>query len=135
MSVLAIVVLLVNLGQAGVFAAITSVSVVIVYIAYLMVTVPALVHRIRGRRLDFGPGVFSLGRWGILVNAIAVVMGAALMVNIAWPRQEVYDPDGTSWFLHYFAIIFTAGTLVVGGLAYLRVRSAQPSTPATAVAR
>lgn len=136
-SVLAIVVLLVNLGQAGVFAAITSVSVVIVYIAYLMVTVPALVHRIRGRRLDFGPGVFSLGRWGILVNAIAVVMGAALMVNIAWPRQEVYDPDGTSWFLHYFAIIFTAGTLVVGALAYLRVRSARPvsTTTATAVAR
>ena len=43
-SALAILILLVNLGQAGVFAAITSVSVVIVYLAYLMVTVPALIH-------------------------------------------------------------------------------------------
>ncbi len=51
--------------------------------------------------------------------------------------QEVYDPDGTSWFLHYFAIIFTAGTLVVGALAYLRVLSPGPATatPATAVTR
>ena len=39
-STLAILVLLVNIGQSSVFAAIASVSVVIVYIAYLMVTVP-----------------------------------------------------------------------------------------------
>ncbi|WP_328858918.1 amino acid permease [Williamsia herbipolensis] len=122
-SALAIAVLLVNLGQAGVFAAITSVSVVIVYIAYLMVTIPALIHRLRGTSLSFGRPVFDLGRWGILVNVIAVVMGTLLMINIAWPRAEVYDPDGTSWFLHYFAIIFVALTLVVGAAAYLRVRN------------
>jgi hypothetical protein len=79
-----------------VFAAITSVSVVIVYLAYLMVTVPALLHRLRGTSLSYGRPVLDLGRWGIPVNLIAVVMGAVLCVNIAWPRQEVYDPDGSS---------------------------------------
>jgi amino acid transporter len=122
-SGLAILVLLVNLGQAGVFAAITSVSVVIVYAAYLMVTVPALVHRLRGTSLSYGKPVLDLGKWGIPVNLTAVVMGAALCINIAWPRQEVYDPDGNSWVLQYFAVLFLIVTLIVGYFAYRAVRN------------
>ena len=121
-SVLAILLLLVNLGQAGVFAAITSVAVVIVYAAYLMVTVPALVHRLRGTSLSYGPPIMDLGKWGIPVNLTAVVLGGALCINIAWPREEVYDPAGTSWVLHYFAVIFVAFTLVIGYVAYRVVR-------------
>jgi urea carboxylase system permease len=121
-SVLAILVLLVNLGQAGVFAAITSVSVVIVYLAYLMVTVPALVHRLRGTSLSYGPPMMDLGKWGIPVNLTAVVMGAALCINIAWPRQEVYDPDGSSLVLQYFAAIFVVLTLIAGFFAYRVVK-------------
>jgi urea carboxylase system permease len=121
-SALAILVLLVNLGQAGVFAAITSVSVVIVYLAYLMVTVPALLHRFRGTSLSYGPPVLDLGKWGLPVNLTAVVMGTALCINIAWPRAEVYDPEGTSWFLHYFAVIFVALSLIVGVLAFRVVK-------------
>jgi urea carboxylase system permease len=121
-SALAILVLLVNLGQAGVFAAITSVSVVIVYAAYLMVTLPALLQRLRGHSLSYGPPILDLGKWGIPVNLTAVVMGALLCVNIAWPRQEVYDPGGNSWYLQYFAVIFVAVTLIVGYLAFRVVR-------------
>jgi hypothetical protein len=83
-----------------------------------MVTVPALVHRLRGTSLSYGPPVMDLGKWGIPVNLIAVVMGGLLVVNIGWPRQEVYDPAGTSWFLQYFAVIFVALTLAVGYFAY-----------------
>ena len=53
---------------------------------------------------------------------IAVVMGALLVINIGWPRQEVYDPAGSSWFLKYFAVIFVALTLIVGFLAYRVVK-------------
>ena len=97
-------------------------SVVIVYLAYLMVTVPALLHRLRGTSLSYGPPIMNLGKWGIPVNLVAVVMGALLVINIGWPRQEVYDPDGTSWFLQYFAVIFVALTLIVGYLAYRVVK-------------
>jgi urea carboxylase system permease len=121
-SVLAIGVLLVNLGQSSVFAAIASVSVVIVYLAYLMVTVPALIHRLRGTSLSYGPPVMDLGKWGIPVNLVAVVMGGLLVINIGWPRQEVYNPAGDSLFLQYFAPIFTVATLVVGYLAYRVVK-------------
>ena len=114
--------LLVNIGQSSVFAAIASVSVVIVYIAYLMVTVPALIHRLRGTSLSYGPPVMDLGKWGIPVNLIAVVMGGLLVINIGWPRAEIYDVAGAGWFMQYFAVIFVALTLVVGYVAYRVVR-------------
>ena len=101
-GVLSIAVLLINLGQSSVFTSVTSISVVIVYLAYLFVTVPRLWHRVRGsaeHRPD--PGHFSLGRWGLPVNVVAVVFGVFLLVNIGWPRQAVYDPDGTSRLLQY----------------------------------
>lgn len=130
-GVLAIAVLLINLGNPAAFAAVTSTSVVIVYLAYLLVTVPALGARL-GRRLPSKqPGGFSLGRWGLPVNLFAVVYGAAMMVNIAWPRQAVYDPAGTSWALQYLALLFLAALVVVGAAVYrlLHGRSA-PATVA-----
>ncbi len=57
----------------------------------------------------------DLGKWGIPVNLIAVVMGALLVVNIGWPRQEVYDPAGdVAGSCSTSRLIFVALTLVVG---------------------
>jgi urea carboxylase system permease len=125
-GVLAIAVLLINLGNPAAFAAVTSTSVVIVYLAYLLVTVPALRARLRRRLPVKRPGSFSLGRWGLPVNLFAVVYGVAMMVNIAWPRQSVYDPAGTSRVLQYLALLFVAGMIVVGLVVHrvLRGRAA-----------
>ncbi len=136
-GVLAIGVLLINLGNPAAFAAVTSTSVVIVYLAYLLVTVPALNARLRRRLPARRQRGFSLGRWGLPVNLIAVAYGAAMMVNIAWPRQAVYDPAGTSWVLQYLALLFVATLVVVGAVVYrlLRSRPARVAiTAATAVA-
>jgi urea carboxylase system permease len=133
-GVLAIAVLLINLGNPAAFAAVTSTSVVIVYLAYLLVTVPALGARL-GRRLPpKRPGGFSLGRWGLAVNLFAVAYGVAMMVNIAWPRQTVYDPAGTSWVLQYLALLFVAALVVVGAAVYRALRGAPRSAAVTAVA-
>lgn len=118
---LAIGVLLINLGNPAAFAAVTSTSVVIVYLAYLLVTVPALRARL-GRRLPGRPGAFTLGRWGLPVNLFAVGYGVAMMVNIAWPRRAVYDPAGTSWALQYLALLFVAALLVVGAVVHRMLR-------------
>ncbi|MGH3822695.1 MAG: amino acid permease, partial [Pseudonocardiaceae bacterium] len=120
---LAIGVLLINLGNPAAFAAVTSTSVVIVYLAYLLVTVPALGARLRQGLPPARPGGFSLGRWGLPVNLFAVVYGAAMTVNIAWPRQAVYDPAGTSWVLQYLALLFVAALVVVGLVVHLALRS------------
>jgi urea carboxylase system permease len=133
-GVLAIAVLLINLGNPAAFAAVTSTSVVIVYLAYLLVTVPALRARLRRRLPTKRPGSFSLGRWGLPVNLFAVVYGVAMMVNIAWPRQSVYDPGGTSRVLQYLALLFVAGMVVVGLVVHrgLRGRAAHAAVDVAA---
>jgi len=122
-SALAIAILVVNLGQSSVFAAVAAVSVVVVYLAYLMVTGPALWHRLRGSDAASAPaGYFTLGRWGVPINLVAVGFGAFFLVDIAWPRAAVYDPGGEGhWYLQYFPILFVTALLVTGLLAYRRM--------------
>ncbi|MET8152917.1 amino acid permease [Actinoplanes sp. NPDC049668] len=126
----AIAVLLVNIGQAALFTAVTSVCIVMLYIAYALVTIPLLLRRRKGwpngeeaTGTERGGRLFALGRFGIVVNVLAVVYGIGMILNLGWPRQEVYDPAGTHWYLHYFSLLFVGGALLVGGLAYLRYRS------------
>lgn len=126
----ALAVLGVNVGQAQLFTALTSVAVVIVYLAYLLVTVPLLVRRLRGLP-EAEPGHFSLGRYGVPVNLLAVAYGAFMVVNMGWPRSEVYDPAGGHWYLKYFALLFCGGAALIGLLVY-RAANASGNAPAAA---
>lgn len=117
---LALAILLANIGSPEVFTAVTSVAIIMIYIAYLLVTVPLLMRRLRGEWPDEaskGSGYFSLGRLGLPVNILAVVWGVAMAVNLAWPREAVY---GAGW-LAWSAFIFI-GIIVLGGLAWYLVR-------------
>lgn len=114
---LAVAVLAINIGNAALFTTLSSVCIVMIYLAYLLITVPLLVQRVRGRwTREAEPGFFSLGRWGIAVNVLAVAYGAAMLVNLAWPRPEVYDPAGDSPILLFSAPLVLAA---VGLLGYL----------------
>ena len=129
-GVLSIAVLLINLGQTSVFTTVTSISVVIVYLAYLFVTVPRLYHRLRrtpAHRPD--PAYFSLGRWGLPVNVVAVVFGVFLLVNIGWPRAAVYDIDGQGWVLQYSAVLAVVVIVVLGLVAYRFTRTRTTTAP------
>jgi urea carboxylase system permease len=126
-GVLAALLLGVNLGNPGLFLALTSVCIMLLYIAYLMVTVPQLFKRLRGGLAcggldENGTALFSLGRWGVLVNAVAVLYGLLMVVNLAWPRPEVYDPAGQGWYLQYCAEIVLALVAMSGVLTFLRLR-------------
>ncbi|MCZ4500202.1 MAG: putative amino-acid permease [Marmoricola sp.] len=125
----AAVCLLVNVGNAGLFLGLASVCIMLLYIAYLMVTVPLLVRRFRGTNpsggLDEdGKPRFSMGRWGLPVNLVAVAYGAAMTVNLGLPRADVYDPAGEGWYLHYLPVITLVVTAVGGVVAYLVQRTA-----------
>jgi urea carboxylase system permease len=130
-GVLALLVLLINLGQSQIFTAVTSVAVVLVYLAYLLVTGPTLVARLRGRLAPASREHFSLGRWALPVNILAVAWGVFMVINMGWPRAAVYDPAGTHWYLRYFAILLVALVLVVGLLAYRLRGGAAPSVPSS----
>jgi urea carboxylase system permease len=137
-GIMALVILAVNYGNQSAFLALTAVAIVMFYISYLGVTVGMLVRRIRGTwpRPDHGP-YFSLGRWGMLVNALAVAYGVIVAINIAWPRSAVYDSfAGTKnaaghlipghWYWQYIAILFIGITFIVGALYYFAVYNRKP---------
>jgi urea carboxylase system permease len=117
-GVLTVGLLAINIKNPLVFTALASVCIMLLYVAYLMVTGPMLLKRLRGEIPD-APGLFSLGRWGTPVNAVAVVWGLLMAVNLGWPRASVF---GTAWYLQYFPLLMLAATAIVGVAAYVTVK-------------
>jgi urea carboxylase system permease len=137
-GILALGILAINYSNQSAFIALTSVAIIMFYLAYLGVTVGMLIRRLRGTwpKADHGP-YFSLGRWGLLVNAVAVVYGAVVAVNIAWPRAAVYDSlAGTKdaaghvipghWYWQYIAVLFIGTVVIVGSIYYFAVYNKKP---------
>jgi urea carboxylase system permease len=124
---LAIVLLVINIGNQRVFTILTSIAIILFYVPYLMVTGPMLLRRLRGYwpRPEHGE-FFSLGRWGLPVNIIAVVYGVGMTINLAWPRPEVYGND--AWYYQWGAVVFTA-VIVVVGLAVVAITRRHRVTP------
>jgi urea carboxylase system permease len=123
-----IALLLVNIGNQRVFFVLTSVAIILFYLAYLSVTAPMLLARLRGDwpRPNHGP-YFSLGRWGLLVNAIAVIYGMLAIINLSWPREAVYGSD--HWYFQYGAFVIIGIVALVGALYFFLVQRAKPAEP------
>jgi amino acid transporter len=82
-----------------------------IYIAFQMVVLAALIARRRGW---VPAGRFTLGRWGLTVNVLALIYGVAGALNLAWPRGA----DDVAWSDKWIVVIGCA--IVVGvGLAYM----------------
>lgn len=137
----AIVILVINIDQPKIFTVLTSIAIIMIYLAYLLVTAPMLLKRARGQwpPADLAEGgYFTMGRWGVLVNIVAVVWGVAMALNLAWPRVSVY---GTPWFntwgaFVYIGVIFGAGLLwyATVGRRNIGVLASHSSTGAGATA-
>ena len=119
-GVLAIAILLINIRQPQIFVVITSIGIIMIYIAYLLVTVPMLMARLRGewRSEDAQEGYFSLGRWGMPVNVLAVIWGLFMAINLIWPRASIYNAtEPFHWYLKWGGVLFV-GIVMLGGFAY-----------------
>ncbi|WP_407548986.1 amino acid permease [Streptomyces sp. Pv4-95] len=117
-GVLSLGVLGLNIRQPQIFSVVTSIGIIMIYAAYLLVTAPMLVARLRGKWTPADGGRFSLGRWGLPVNILGVLWGAGMIVNLAWPREEVYNATPPHhWYLRWGAVLFV-GAVALGGFAY-----------------
>ena len=135
-GVLAATLLLLNFASPDAFLAIGTTCIVMLYLAYAMVTGPLLVRRLRGEFSsagtdETGAPLFSLGRWGVPVNALALLYGLLMTVNLAWPRAAVYDPAGGHWYFQWFTVLFLAATIAAG--AAFRAYRGRTTAPATAL--
>jgi len=126
-GVLTIALLILNVGNQRAFFVLTSVAIIMFYLAYLCVTVPLLLARLRGKwpTPSHGP-YFSLGRWGLPVNLLAVIFQIGVLVNLAWPRVAVYGGD--HWYYQWGAFVFVGLLGGVGALYYLIALRGRPTT-------
>ena len=114
-----------------------------IYVSYLIGNFALLRARLRGWPRAKAP--FSLGRWGLPLNLLALAWGAGMIVNFAWPRgapsltnptpyQEV-DANGHlqlnfGWhWLNNRPVLWTVFVVIVGvgGLYYALVQSRKPA--------
>jgi amino acid transporter len=80
------------------------------FLSFLFPSVGALITRLTAR---WSAGAFSAGRWGLLINVIAVVWLLVEGVNVAWPRQ-----NGAAWYVNWAVPLGIAVVSIVGAIAY-----------------
>ena len=115
---LAMLILLVNINQPKIFTVITGIAIVMIYLAYLCVTVPLLQRRLEGWQ-GVAPveGLFSMRGVGTIVNLFAVAYGVLMAINIGWPRNEIYGAGNYMWG----GIIFIVGVIAIGAVYWFAV--------------
>jgi amino acid transporter len=125
-GVCALALLAVNLANQSAFVTLTSVAIVMFYLPYLAVTGSMLYRRLHGQwpRAEHGP-YFNMGRFGFAVNLFAVVYGAVVAFNIAWPRADVY---GSAWYFKFGAYEFIGASFIIGILYYFFIQRHKSDT-------
>ena len=117
-GIISAIILAINIEQPKIFTVLTSIAIIMIYLAYLMVTGPMLKKRLQGQwppaDLKEG-GYFNMGRWGLPVNIFAVLWGALMALNLAWPRADVY---GEPWYNTWGAFVYIGVILGAGLLWY-----------------
>ncbi len=117
-GLIASLILVLNVEQPKIFTVVTSIAVIMIYLAYLMVTGTMLVRRFRGQwpPADLAPGgYFTMGKWGLAINILAVSWGIGMAINLAWPREVVY---GLPWYNTWGAYVYIGAILGTGLLWY-----------------
>jgi urea carboxylase system permease len=117
-GVFAILILAFNIYNQYAVQIIVALGIIWMYMAYLGVTIPLMQRRMGGwpdNSPTNEPGLFKLGGWAMVTNVIAIIYGAAMVINLCWPRDYFY---GTKWYQQYGPIIGVAGALIIGLVLY-----------------
>jgi urea carboxylase system permease len=121
-GVMAIAILLVNVDFPKVVSVVSSVAILWANLAYLLVMVALLAHRLRSplaKSHHHTTRLFSLGRWGLPINLLATAWSLFMVINVGWPRPQVY---GDPWYLRYGAVLYTGVLVAIGSLYYAIVQ-------------
>jgi urea carboxylase system permease len=114
-----------------------------IYFSYLIGNLALFRARLRGWPRAKAP--FSLGRWGLPLNVLALLYGGGMLINFAWPRgtpaftnpTPYQDVDakghlqlnfGWHW-LNNRPVLWTVfvGIVVIGGIYFVLVQRTKPA--------
>jgi amino acid transporter len=92
-------------------ATIVNSAIIGIYAAFQMIVLGALAARLRG----WTPaGQFTLGRWGLPVNVVALAYGIGAILDMAWPRTPA-----APWYMNYAMSVTWLAIIGIGGLYML----------------
>jgi amino acid transporter len=127
-----------------------------IYLSYLLGNLAVFRARLRGWPKKEAP--FKLGRWGLVVNSLALLWGGSMLVNFLWPARgnSAFASDATFrvfsnpnaiqsdyitkghqlvnfhvGFLNHIPIIelMMGVVIIVGAIYYFAVQTKKPYTP------
>jgi urea carboxylase system permease len=108
----AVLILVANVRFPKVIELVTSIAILWANLAYFIVVTAMLIKRLKTSGEKITPtDRFTLGKWGLPVNVLAVCWGFFMVVNVAWPRTATY---GTEWYNQWAALIYTLVLLALG---------------------
>jgi urea carboxylase system permease len=112
----AIIILAVNLQFPKVFELVTSIAILWANLAYWIVVALQLKNRLTSARHEIDTNArFTLGKWGLPVNILALIWSTFMVINVSWPRSATY---GFEWYNQYAAWIYTIGLISLGVFIY-----------------
>ena len=106
-----------------------------IYLSYFIGNIALMRARLRGWPKVSAP--FSLGRWGIPLNVLALAWGGGMLINFAWPRvatnprpSELPGTLNFHWaWLNHKPVFWTVVVVIVlvGGVYFGLVQRAKPA--------
>jgi urea carboxylase system permease len=106
-----------------------------IYLSYLVGNLALFRARLRGWPRTKAP--FSLGRWGVPLNVLALLYGGGMLVNIAWPRaatnpRPAPEAPGLDFHWHWLnrqPVLWSTlcVIVIVGAVYYLLVQRTKPA--------
>ena len=100
---------LLNIGSSTAFSAITSLTTVSLYASYILPIAIMIRRRLSNDEPNFGP--YTLGRYGLLVNVIAILWGTFAVIFEVFPTKMPV----TAANMNYASLVF--GSAVIFSLA------------------
>jgi len=112
----AIIILAMNLQFPKVFELVTSIAMLWANLAYWIVVAVQLKNRFTSARYGADRDAkFSMGKWGLPINILALIWSTFMVINVSWPRAATY---GSEWYHQYSAWIYTGGLIFIGVFIY-----------------
>jgi urea carboxylase system permease len=125
----AILILIIHVQFPRVVELVTAVAILWANLAYLLVVAAMFRRRLRGwpdaDSVEEGRRAFSLGRFGLPINVLALLWSVFMVVNVGWPRTLIYGQANRFAALSYTSLLLLVGSWYFWFLGRIRHASAK----------
>jgi amino acid transporter len=109
---LPVLIALINIGSDLVLGIILSIFVSALLSSYTITIACMLLHRLQRRPLP--PARFSLGKWGVLINVVALIYTVPIIIFSFFPSTTNPTPATMNW-----AIVMVGGPIILSTIYYI----------------